>query len=64
MIYSECEAACPLSLTQPSTIFQQGRQLLGHVQIVMDNVIVLDQDIRWTSSDSKRMIDQLTLHNL
>ncbi|TWR26351.1 hypothetical protein FPZ43_14390 [Mucilaginibacter pallidiroseus] len=39
-----------------------GSNTNGHVQIVIDNVIVLDQDIRWTTNDSKRMIDQLTWH--
>ena len=39
-----------------------GSNTNGHVQIVIDNVIVLDQGIRWTTNDSKRMIDQLTWH--
>ncbi|MCQ6959565.1 polysaccharide lyase [Mucilaginibacter aquariorum] len=34
----------------------------GHVQIVIDGNIILDQNIRWTTNDSKRMIDQLTFH--
>jgi hypothetical protein len=34
----------------------------GHVQIVIDGHIILDQNIRWTTNDSKRMIDQLTFH--
>ncbi|MET3978414.1 hypothetical protein ABIB62_000983 [Mucilaginibacter sp. UYP25] len=34
----------------------------GHVQIVINGTVLLDQDIRWTTNDSKRMIDQLTFH--
>jgi hypothetical protein len=34
----------------------------GHVQIVIDGNIILDQNIRWTTNDSKRLIDQLTFH--
>lgn len=34
----------------------------GHVQYVIDNTIVLDRDIRWTTNDSKRLIKGLTFH--
>lgn len=34
----------------------------GHVQYVIDNTIVLDTDIRWTTNDSKRLIKGLTFH--
>jgi hypothetical protein len=39
-----------------------GSNTNGHVQIVIDGNVILDQDIRWTTNDSKRMIDQLTWH--
>lgn len=34
----------------------------GHVQYVIDNTVVLDRDIRWTTNDSKRLIRGLTFH--
>jgi len=39
-----------------------GSNTNGHAQIVIDGTVVLDQDIRWTTNDSMRMIDQLTWH--
>ncbi|MBS7565016.1 hypothetical protein KHS38_11430 [Mucilaginibacter sp. Bleaf8] len=34
----------------------------GHVQIVINGTVVLDQDIRWTTNDSQRLIRGLTFH--
>lgn len=39
-----------------------GSNTNGHVQYVIDNTVVLDQDIRWTTNDSKRLINGLTFH--
>jgi hypothetical protein len=34
----------------------------GHVQVTINGTILLDQDIRWTTNNSKRLINTLTLH--
>jgi hypothetical protein len=34
----------------------------GHVQLVIDNTIVLDRDMRWTTNDAQRLIKGLTFH--
>jgi hypothetical protein len=34
----------------------------GHVQLVIDNTIVLDRDIRWTTNTAQRLIKGLTFH--
>jgi len=39
-----------------------GSNTNGHVQYVIDGTVVLDQDIRWTTNDSKRLIKGLTFH--
>jgi hypothetical protein len=39
-----------------------GSNTNGHVQYVIDGTVVLDQDIRWTTNDSKRLIRGLTFH--
>ncbi len=39
-----------------------GSSTNGHVQYVIDGVVVLDQDIRWTTNDAKRLIKGLTFH--
>lgn len=39
-----------------------GSSTNGHVQYVIDGVVVLDQDIRWTTNDAKRLIRGLTFH--
>jgi hypothetical protein len=39
-----------------------GSNTNGHVQYVIDGVVVLDRDIRWTTNDSKRLIKGLTFH--
>jgi len=39
-----------------------GSNANGHVQIVINGSVILDRDIRWTTNDGKRLIDQLTWH--
>ncbi|MDB5012434.1 MAG: hypothetical protein JWQ25_636 [Daejeonella sp.] len=39
-----------------------GSNTNGHVQIVINGTIILDQDIRWTTNDSQRLIKGLTFH--
>lgn len=39
-----------------------GSNTNGHVQYVIDGTVVLDQDIRWTTNDAKRLIKGLTFH--
>ncbi|MBW8685706.1 polysaccharide lyase [Chitinophaga rhizophila] len=39
-----------------------GSNTNGHIQYVIDNTVVLDQPIRWTTNDSKRLIRGLTFH--
>lgn len=34
----------------------------GHVQLVIDNTIVLDRNMRWTTNDAQRLIKGLTFH--
>ncbi|MBV7533063.1 polysaccharide lyase [Chitinophaga sp. sic0106] len=34
----------------------------GHVQIVINGTVVLDQDIRWTTNDAQRLIKKVTFH--
>jgi hypothetical protein len=34
----------------------------GHVQLVIDDTIVLDRDMRWTTNDAQRLIKGLTFH--
>ena len=39
-----------------------GSNTNGHVQIKIDGVAVIDQSIRWTTNDSKRLINNLSFH--
>jgi hypothetical protein len=39
-----------------------GSNTNGHVQIKIDNNVVLDRDIRWTTNDSQRLIKKLYFH--
>ena len=39
-----------------------GSNTNGHVQIVIDGTVVLDTDIRWTTNDSKRLINRMSFH--
>lgn len=39
-----------------------GSNTNGHIQLVIDGTIILDQDIRWTTNDNKRLIRGLTFH--
>jgi len=39
-----------------------GSNTNGHVQIVIDGMVVLDTDIRWTTNDSKRLINRMSFH--
>ncbi|RAW00874.1 polysaccharide lyase [Pseudochryseolinea flava] len=39
-----------------------GSSTNGHVQIVINGTVVLDQDIRWTTNDGKRLIRNLWFH--
>ncbi|MXV14369.1 polysaccharide lyase [Hufsiella ginkgonis] len=39
-----------------------GSSTNGHVQIVINGTIILDQDIRWTTNDAQRLIKGLTFH--
>lgn len=34
----------------------------GHVQIKINDEVVMDQDMRWTTNDSKRFINNLSFH--
>jgi hypothetical protein len=34
----------------------------GHVQIKINDEVVIDQDMRWTTNDSKRFINNLSFH--
>jgi len=39
-----------------------GSSTNGHVQIVINGTVILDQDIRWTTNDNQRLIKNLTFH--
>ena len=39
-----------------------GSSTNGRAQILINNVAILDQNIRWTTNDSKRLINNLTFH--
>jgi hypothetical protein len=39
-----------------------GSSTNGHVQIIINGTTVLDQAIRWTTNDSKRLIRQMSFH--
>lgn len=39
-----------------------GSNTNGHVQILINGTSILDQDIRWTTNDSQRMIKNLSFH--
>jgi hypothetical protein len=39
-----------------------GSNTNGHVQIVIGGSVILDQDIRWTTNDSKRLVKNLWFH--
>jgi hypothetical protein len=39
-----------------------GNNTNGHVQIKINNEVVIDQDMRWTTNDSKRFINNLSFH--
>ena len=34
----------------------------GHAQIKINDQVVIDQDMRWTTNDSKRFINNLSFH--
>jgi hypothetical protein len=39
-----------------------GNNANGHVQIKINGETVIDQSIRWTTNDSKRLISNLSFH--
>ena len=39
-----------------------GSSTNGHAQIIIDGTTILDNDIRWTTNDSQRLINKLTFH--
>jgi hypothetical protein len=39
-----------------------GSSTNGHVQIVINGTVILDQDIRWTTNDAQRLIKGMTFH--
>ena len=39
-----------------------GNNANGHVQIKINGETVIDQSIRWTTNDSKRLINNLSFH--
>jgi hypothetical protein len=39
-----------------------GTNVNGHAQIIINGIVVLDQDIRWTTNDANRLINTLTLN--
>ena len=41
-----------------------GSNTNGHVQIKINGETLIDQSIRWTTNDSKRLISNLSFHTL
>jgi hypothetical protein len=39
-----------------------GNNANGHVQLKINDEAVIDQSIRWTTNDSKRLINNLSFH--
>ncbi len=39
-----------------------GNNTDGHVQMKINGATLIDQDMRWTTNDSKRFINNLSFH--